>query len=278
MKIPHPNHPEGGYYMEDDLYKNLVPLLKRIEKDKDVVAVYVGSPGDGKSTKAQQDAYLLDPNLSLSNIHWSYEDYVLHSLRLKEAGKSKGTALIHDEGKETLSSASMLNLRTKKFMQYLYENRSLNMFQFLLSGDFFDLPRTLVMQRVLYMVYVHEEGEFQNGYFKFYNRDNLRKLYLKGKAERDMKAYPYNLRGTFPKFYTVDEAAYRKKKADDMVKDKYIVEKKKDRLGIKDILYWLWDRRAYTTDQQVMDITGIWPSQYFSIKKQYKLQESKEII
>ena len=49
MIIPHPSHQEGGYYMDNFLYENLEALPKRINKDKDVLGVVVGRPGEGKS-------------------------------------------------------------------------------------------------------------------------------------------------------------------------------------------------------------------------------------
>ena len=225
MIIPHPSHPKGGYYMEDKLVENLQALPYRIQKDKDVLGIIVGSPGEGKSTITTQIAYFLDPTITCDTIKYAYEDYLKYSIGLFDKGQSKGKSVIHDEGKEALSAVSVLSKRTKKFMDFLYENRQMNMYQYILTGDFFDIPKSIVMQRALFMIWVHEEGEFENGHFKFFNRTDMRKLYIYGKKERNMESSGYSFRGTFSKFYTVDEDKYRQLKKSHLRVERYIDDK-----------------------------------------------------
>ena len=59
MLIPHPLAKDGHYHMENTLYDQIKYLPKRIENDKDVVGFFVGVPGEGKSTIAQQILYAL---------------------------------------------------------------------------------------------------------------------------------------------------------------------------------------------------------------------------
>ena len=154
--IPHPFKPDG-YYMEKELYENIMVLPNRINKDKDVVGVIVGSPGEGKSTLAQQILFPLDKSININTIKYSMVDYVNYCIDLFNAGKSKGKGVIHDEGKEVLTALTITSKKTRNFMNFLYENRQMNMYQFILTGDFFDLPKSIVMQRVLFMVWVHED-------------------------------------------------------------------------------------------------------------------------
>ena len=213
------------YYMEKRLYDNLVLLPKRIEKDKDVVGVIVGPPGTGKSTIAQQILYFLDNTITCKNIKYSSEDFMSTQIDWFHKNKSKGRGLIHDEGKESLSAQSVTSKKTRNFMKFLYENRQTNMYNIILTGDFFDLPRSIAMQRVLFMIWVKEEREFDNGFFRFYNRPDLRRLYLVGKKFRDMNSSGYTFRGSFPKKYCVDEEEYRKLKKAHLTKDRYIDQK-----------------------------------------------------
>lgn len=242
MRINHPLHQKGSYYMEDALFNNLIALPNRIKKDKDVLGVFVGSPGEGKSTIAQQCLYLLDDSITIKSIKYSYEEYVKYCLTLFENNKSRGKGVIHDEGKEALSAVSVMTKRTRNFMNFLYENRQMNMYQFILTGDFFDLPKSIVMQRTLFMVWVHEEGEFDNGYFKFYNRKDLKRLYVLGKKHRNMQASRYSLRGRFPKFYTVDEEEYRKLKSRHLSADRYLDNQKEKMMTLKDAQYLAMQR------------------------------------
>lgn len=274
--IPHPNHPEKGYYMEQELHSNLKILPTRIEKDKDVLGIFVGNPGEGKSTLAQQVAYFLDNKFNTDMITWNYEDFITKGLGLFTEGKSKGRAVMHDEGREVLSALSVLSKRTRKFMSYLYENRQTNMYQFILTGDLFDLPKSIVMQRALFCIYVHEEGEFENGFFKFYNRPDLRRLYITGKKSRSMTASGYSFRGKFSKFYTVDEERYRQLKKDNLNPERYIDKKKEDVLGDKDFIMGALNRLMFPDQFNVSKFChefGITPSYFYQVKKEMAREE-----
>lgn len=257
--------------MDDELYQNLKVLPNRIRKDKDVVAVFVGSPGEGKSTFAQQVLYLFDPDISVQSIKYSYEDYVKYSTDLFNKGQSRGRGVIHDEGKEALSSMNIMTKRTRNFMNFLYENRQMNMYQFILTGDFFDLPKSIVMQRVLFTIWVKEEGEFDNGYFRFYNRKHTKQLYIKGKKTRNMTASGFTLRGTFPKFYTVDEEAYRRLKKSHLKASRYIDPAKDKEVSIKDCIQLILNRNPDVRPVDVANTLNIEPNYFFTVRKQLQV-------
>lgn len=275
--INHPNHPNKQYFIDNYALANLMALKKRIAKDSDVVAAFVGSPGDGKDTIAQQFGYALDPNLSIESIKWSYEDYVKYSLWLFHGGKSKGRVVIHSEGRESLSGLAMTSKRTRSFMNFLYENRQMDMYQFILTGDFFDLPKSIVMQRLMFMVYVHEEGEFEKGYFSFFNRKDLKNLYIFGKPTRNMRAIAPSFRGRFMRFYTVGDDEYRRRKSDYLTEDRYIEKEKNKELSIKDVLYWIWDRNEEPKPSAIIEQLRIDHSTYFKYRKEAELDSGLNI-
>ena len=269
VNIPHHAHPKGGYYMEDSLFKNIMPLKKRIDKDKDVVGLCSGVPGVGKSTLIQQIAYPLDPHLNINSIKYSARDVIKYSLSLFNAGKSIGRTYIHDEAKEVASATKQMSKKTKKFMDFIYENRQMNMYQWLLNGDFFDIPKQIVMERAMFMVYVHEAGEFQNGFFKFYNRADMKALYLKGKEKRDMKASKYTFRGRFPKFYTVDEEQYRELKRKHLLDfSRYIDDTSTKDLNKADVLRFLFSFKPNLVYNDIKDINFISDTQFYRVKRQ----------
>lgn len=263
-------HPKGDYYMEDMLYENILPLKKRIEKDKDVVGIGVGSPGEGKSTIIQQIAYLLDRDLSCKDIVYDTEEGIKKSIIQFEKGKSKGKSKIYDEGKQ-ISSTAIMTKKIRNFMNFLYENRQMNMFQYILTGDYFDLPKSIVMNRISFMIWVHEEREFDNGYFKFFNRTDARKLYIKGKKTRDMTAHKYTFRGTFPKRYTVDEEEYRDLKKSHLVIDRYITEDKDKELPIKSIVEWILNRNPSVRPKEIINCLKITPNYFFTLRKELEV-------
>lgn len=273
MKIKHPLHPKGEFYMEKELYENIILLKARIEKDKDVAAAFVGSPGEGKSTLAQQVLYVLDPNISIDSIKYSSEDYIKSCIDLFKKNKSKGVGRIHDEVKEVLSALTQMKQKTRMFMNFLYENRQMNMLHFLLTGDFFDLPKSIVMQRLMFVIAVHEEGKFDNGYFKFFNRPDLRRLYLRGKKERNMRASRYTLRGTFPKFYAVDETQYRSLKRKHLILERYITEDQ-DFITLKEAQLLAMNRNEHHFSPYTFSkLFNCDVSQCYKNKKEWELQK-----
>jgi hypothetical protein len=289
-------HPEKSYYMELALYDNLKPLKKRIEKDSDVLFFVVGKPGDGKDTIAQQVLYFLDNDFNMNSIKWSFEEYVKYSIGLfnqcadcktkwdddKCYGRghhrlSRAKSIMHSEGRESLSGLSLLTKRTRGFMDWLYENRQANMYQAVLVGDFFDLPRAIVNSRGLFMIYVHEEGEFDKGYFKFYAADKMKKLYNKGKKYRDMSASAYDFRGRFNKFYTVGEEVYRKIKGQHLKPKRYIIEEKDSELTQKEWLFWLFDRAPGIKPSIIYNNIPITKRNYFRCKDEWHAQKDEKV-
>lgn len=274
--IPHPAHPEGKYRMEDELFKNISVLPKRIEKDSDCLAFFVGPPGVGKDTIMQQCIYVLDPTVTINSVFWKYEDYVRYSKELFEEGKSTGKGIMHSEGRESLSGLSMMTKRTREFLNYLYENRQMNLYQFIATGDFFDIPKSIVMQRAIFMIEVHEGDEFDKGFFKFYNAATMKKLYMYGKRDRNMKAVAANISGRFPKFYTIDEEAYRKKKRDSLISnsEKYLDDNKKEDKGIndKEFLEAAMDRMMFPNEFNASKFCrdfGITYQYFCKVRKEY---------
>jgi hypothetical protein len=53
----------------------------------------------------------------------------------------------------------------------------------------------------------------ERGFFRFYSRLRKKQLYLRGRKEYNYDCVKGNFVGTFPKFYTVNEQAYKDKKA-----------------------------------------------------------------
>lgn len=234
MKIKHP-FKDTEFNFDNLLHENLMAFKDRVFMDKDVVGLVVGVPGVGKSTITTQCLYVLNGNTDVNAIKWKYEDYMRHCDKLFKKNKSRGAGIIHDDSRGDINSASVLNRKVKHFMNFLYENRQMNMYQFLLQGNFFDFPKSIVMERAMFLIYVREGDKFENGNFKFYNRADLKMLYIKGKKENNMNAWQTHdaFTGRFDNVYCVDEAKYREIKKDSLDIKRFIDEPKKDK-GLND--------------------------------------------
>jgi hypothetical protein len=78
---------------------------------------------------------------------------------------------------------------TQAVRDYLRECGQYNMLNILVLPEFFDLPKGIALSRSIAMINVYwlpdKDGNFQRGFFKFYNKPDKKKLYLLGKKDLD---------------------------------------------------------------------------------------------
>lgn len=269
MIVSHPNHKTGGYHMDDKLYSNIKELPKRIEKDKDVLFLVCGSPGNGKSTQANAILYALDNTMFTSKcIHSTVEDYMKYAVDLAEKKQSKGRSNVHDESRET-GGTNVIKKRISVFWDFIYENRYLNMYQALLQSDFWKTPKDIIYSRALFMIWCIEDEEWNNGTFLFYSKQAMRKLYDRGKRLGERTPTGYNFQGRFVKFWA-GNPDYLNIKNDNFLK-KYREIKKEKLMSLKDAQVLAMERNPdYFKPIMFAKIFGCDVSQVFKYQKQWE--------
>jgi adenylate kinase family enzyme len=197
---------ELSYYMEDRLGGYCQKIKETInKKDKDFVILVDGYEGSGKSTFAQQVGKAIDSDLSLDRICMTPEQF-------KEAIKraDKGQCVIYDEAVTGLSSGDAISKVGKILKSMMMQMRQKNLCVIVIMPTFFELNRYAVLSRAKALFHIYER-QGRRGYFVGYNRQDMKRMYLKGK-----KMHSYCVRsfftGRFYGKYTVDQEAYRKKK------------------------------------------------------------------
>lgn len=198
---------ENQYSMDGYHKTNLDRAKKVIKQDWDMVFVYDGMEGSGKSVKAQQDAFYCDPTLNIDRITFNPDDF-----RDQVMQSQKYQAVVYDEAYGGLSSKSAMQKVNKTIVQMLTVIREKNLFIFIVLPSFHDLTKYVALWRSRALVHVYTK-QFQRGFFAFYNKDKKKDLYVHGK-----KFYSYNIPrpnfiGRFTNHYTVDEQEYRHKKS-----------------------------------------------------------------
>ena len=206
---------ENEFYMDGYHKTNLDLAKKVIKQDWDMIFVYDGYEGCGKSVKAMQDAYYCDPTLILKRIVFNPDDFKEAVLKAKPL-----QAVVYDEAYGGLSSKGAMGKVNKSIVQMLTVIREKNLFIFIVLPTFFDLDKYVALWRSRALINIYSGEDFQRGFFKFYNTDKKKQLYVGGK-----KFYNYsggiakpNFRGRFTNHYVVDEKAYRRKKRETSVK------------------------------------------------------------
>ena len=195
------------FSMDGYMKKNLDTAKDVIKKDWDMIFVYDGYEGSGKSTKACQDAFYCDQTLT-------FDRYAFNSKQFKQVvhRAEPYQAVIYDEAYSGLSSRGAMSKINKSLVSMLTEIRQKNLFVFIVLPCFFDLDKYVALWRSRALVHVYTGDKFQRGFFEFYNMDRKKELYIKGKKMYEYYVTKPNFRGRFTKHFPLDMDEYKKLK------------------------------------------------------------------
>ena len=258
--------PKTGYVSEysmsirlkRNLDEKVIPDLHK--KDKDCFLVIDGAEGAGKSVLAFQIGKYVDPSLNLSRIVFSAEMFREAILKAK-----KGQCVIFDEAFTGLSSRSSLSMVNKVLISLTMQMRQKNLFILIVLPSYFLLDKYIALFRAKALVHVFE-SHGRRGYFRLYNKNKKKLLYLVGQ-----KTYSYNtklvrtrFKGRFyGKFALGDEkveALYRKKKSK-ALSDTEINPMSAGQAKYKqhrDILIWRLRKELKLTYQEMVNYLEEW--------------------
>lgn len=200
---------EHNYYMDGYHKNNLDTARKEIRNDWDMIFVYDGNEGSGKSVKAMQDAKYCDHDFDIDKLAFTPRQF-----RKLVLSSPKYSAVVYDEAYTGLSSRATMSLINRALVGMLTEIRQKNLFIFVVLPCFFDLDRYVALWRSRVLIHIYTHEGFKRGYFSFFNSDKKKDLYLQGK-----KLYSYykpepNFRGRFTDYYVVDHTVYKRLKRD----------------------------------------------------------------
>lgn len=217
----------AGFPMNRLLKMQLDYMIKNVTNDWDFTLLICGE-GEvriGKSTLAQQiSTYWTWSIMHLEHIklpHSVKENMVFVGADLIKNGNKLGrnhqySSLIFDEAGADLEGVKAMKQTTQAVRDYLRECGQYNMLNILVLPEFFDLPKGVAISRSIAMINVYwlpdDEGNFERGFFKFFNKPDKKKLYLLGKKDLDYNVTQETFYGKFPKFYTYDEKEYKEAK------------------------------------------------------------------
>jgi len=194
-------------YIDENHKHNLDKAKQVLKEDWDMIFCYDGYEGSGKSTKAIQDAFYCDPTLTLERITFTPDDFKKQIIKAQQY-----QAVVYDEAYTGLSSRSAMSRVNKTLVQMLAEIRQKNLFVFVVMPTFFDLDKYVALWRTRALVHVYSPGNFERGYFAFYNIDKKKDLYINGKKYYSYSKPKPNFIGRFTKYFPLDKTEYRRKK------------------------------------------------------------------
>lgn len=194
------------YYYDGYLISNLDQLKKAVALKWDGVLLFGGYEGDGKTTLASQALYYLDPTFDLSRVCFSLDE-----LARKMDELPPGSALLYDESWKDVSNINKFQSGQRKFIRVLTEKRKKRLYIGVVAATFFDLNKYFVIHRSRAYIHVYSKG-LERGYFSFYNRDQKKDLYIKGRRDWNLAAASPSFRARFTNWLPFDSESYENKK------------------------------------------------------------------
>jgi len=186
---------------------NLDKAKEVIKKDWDMIFVYDGPEGSGKSTKAIQDAYYCDNTLILDRVV-----FTPYAFQKSVTSAKPYQAVVYDEAYTGLSSRATMSLINRTLIKMLAEIRQKNLFIFVVMPTFFDLDKYVALWRSRALIHIYTGPDFKRGFFAFYNVDKKKDLYINGKKYYSYAHPKPNFTGRFTGDFPLDKEEYKKKK------------------------------------------------------------------
>jgi len=266
-----------GFWMDEWKIRELDTMIKAIDKDFDFIGLYSGRGGVriGKSVNAMQDGLYITlevrrkfkvdiPFNEIDNFAFKGDELIEKAKKLPPY-----SVIIYDEAGSDLVGRKFMQATTQALLDFFRECGQLNLFFLCVLPDFFELPRSIAINRSTYLVDVDFKEAFERGKFRFYGPKAKKLLYLMGKKWLDYDAYKPDFYGSFPNVYTIDEKAYRQRKFQALTgrskdeTDKINKRETKAFVQRDKVIKRLYERGD--SQQEIADVIGLTQSQISTI-------------
>ena len=196
-------------YIDGILKENLDYVKPHVLKDWDMCFIFSGIEGGGKSTMCFQIAkYLAGERFTLEHVCFGPLEF-MEKIRRPDFLKP-GDCLVLDES-FMINSRSTMSELNRKFLAILSECRQKQLFLLINVPNFFDLDKNLALWRSRGLFYIYHDS-FNRGFFKFFNYEKKKKLFIQGKKFFNYNVIKPDFFGRFTKEMPFDQEEYKKAK------------------------------------------------------------------
>jgi hypothetical protein len=252
-------------YIDGYLKDNLDRAKEIIKQDWDIVFLYDGYEGCGKSVKAMQDCFYFDQTFNMDRICFDPRQFT-QAIRKAEPYQ----AVLYDEAFTGLNARAAMSLINRTLIKMLAEIRQKKLFVAIVMPTFFDLDRYVAIWRSRALIHVYMGKNFQRGYFMFFNMERKKQLYVLGKKYYSYYKPDSNFKGRFTNTYVIDEKEYRKRKKDSLMKRGTDEEEKLIEQQLSNRLLAKLANMEGITIRQKAEIMGIPEATFYYKLKNYR--------
>lgn len=234
-----PNQKTDGRYVDETLYANFEILAQNIVRDMTFLLFVFSSTlevGTGKSVFVSQLGELwqhlmkkihnIDVPFDINNCVFRPKELIERSFKVPQY-----SFMWLDEWEDTHYWSELgMSLR-----QFFRKCRQLNLCMVCIIPSFFELPKGYAISRSVGAIDIKFEGEFERGYFRFFNFDRKKDLYLNGKKNYDYSVAKPNFIGRFTDGMplSISKEVYNRQKRIDLEKYEEVTQGKVTEIGIK---------------------------------------------
>ena len=221
---------KDAFYVSDQQIKLYDRIKQKItHEDKDVIGVYCGETGSGKSLAAIRGAYMVDPTIDISRICFDKFEFIKAIVEAK-----RHTAIVGDEAISLFFSREIMTKENRILSRLMEQIRQKNLFIALCIPNILNMD-TMIVEKAKFYVHVWEsrdnnrtikgnqaiyiDSKKNKNKTKFINYIRFKRKY----PDKFIKKVKWNIRvkgsavDSNP-WYPVDEEDYRRKK-DSILKD-----------------------------------------------------------
>lgn len=203
------------FYLDKGMMNYLDQLIIHCKQENDLMFLFTGPEGAGKSRLRDQIAAYLSHKFNmkfgLDNIHFNTKDYMRHGLN-----SPPYTIISHDEARRDLNRMRTTSKVSVQFTDYLSECRDDNLIHMIILPSFHDINPSVALWRTKIVIDVRLHPKTKKRGFYYVYKTGNKKLLAKIYKDKYSKfpASLFKLKGKFSGVSILDEAAYKKKKKD----------------------------------------------------------------
>ena len=250
--------------MDGFLAKRVIAIQRRLKRQWDFVGIIDGGEGAGKTTFAFQLCKAVDPTFNIDRVCFNEEQFNEQVLKC-----SPGQAICLDEAMNVFFKRTTMSATNILMVRVLAECRKRNLFLLFVMPSFFEMDRYPALHRASCLIHVYtvmnERGDADRGYFRYYDKDKKKKLYLEGRKAMIYNVVKPNFFGRFTKSFPIPDKEYQAKKDEALLQKKTTRDgREENHLAMLKQLYVLWGTpsnrvyRAKCVDVNIKFNNNLW--------------------